>query len=55
MGNICELLINTVNIAKPKLLTGLNQKVRDRISPSELGIRRLPRSPVKKVGPNPVV
>jgi hypothetical protein len=27
MGNICELLINVVILDKPKMLTGLNQKV----------------------------
>lgn len=48
MDNIRELLLNTVNIAKPKLLIGLNQKVRDRLPPSELGVRRLTRSPVKR-------
>ena len=28
MGNICELLINVVIPNKPKVLTGLDQKVR---------------------------
>ncbi len=28
MGNICELLINVVMPNKPKVLTGLDQKVR---------------------------
>ena len=28
MDNICELLINAVSASKPKMLTGLNQKVR---------------------------
>jgi hypothetical protein len=28
MGNICELLINIVMWSKPKVLTGLDQKVR---------------------------
>jgi hypothetical protein len=41
MDNIRELLINTVSITKPKLLLGLNQKVRGRLSPWRLGIRRL--------------
>ena len=27
MGNLCEWLINVVRTSKPKLLTGLNQKV----------------------------
>ena len=27
MANLCELLINAVKVNKPKLLTGLNQKV----------------------------
>jgi len=31
MGNICELLINTVSIAVPKLLIGTNQKVCGRL------------------------
>jgi hypothetical protein len=29
MANECELLLNAVNTNKPKVLTGLNQKVRD--------------------------
>jgi hypothetical protein len=28
MDNICELLINVVSASKPKMLTGLNKKVR---------------------------
>ena len=28
MSNVCELLINVVNNDKPKVLTGLDQKVR---------------------------
>ncbi|HFX7245141.1 TPA: hypothetical protein ACIGUS_005050, partial [Escherichia coli] len=38
MVNICELLINIVIPDKPKMLTGLNQKVSDWLSPSSLGI-----------------
>jgi len=30
MCNICELLINAVRLNRPKMLTGLNQKVRGR-------------------------
>lgn len=41
MGNVSELLINVVMIKLPKLLLGNNQKVRGRISPSIMGIRRL--------------
>jgi hypothetical protein len=29
MANICELLLNVVKANKPKVLTGLNQKVCD--------------------------
>ncbi len=35
MTNVSELLINVVRINKPKMLTGLNQKVRGRL-PHEL-------------------
>lgn len=38
MVNVCELLINAVMMNKPKLLTGLNQKVRSRITLSSLGL-----------------
>jgi hypothetical protein len=31
MGNICELLINVVNNNKPKVLGGLDQKVRGKV------------------------
>lgn len=31
MGNVSELLINLVTIEMPKLLLGINQKVRGRI------------------------
>ncbi|MJF13674.1 hypothetical protein DLQ82_17050 [Salmonella enterica subsp. enterica] len=30
--NTCELLINTVIGNRPKMLTGLNQKVRDQVA-----------------------
>lgn len=33
MTNISELLINVVRIDKPKMLTGLNQKVCGRLLP----------------------
>jgi len=39
MTNICELLINVVMVNRPKLLSGLNQKVRGRISRLIFGIR----------------
>ncbi|MCY1299324.1 hypothetical protein D9M68_578510 [compost metagenome] len=54
MGNICELLINIVSIAVPKLLTGTYQKVCGRISRWELGIRRH-ETTGEKAGPNPVL
>ncbi|EDH6599062.1 hypothetical protein CB467_22750 [Salmonella enterica subsp. enterica serovar Goverdhan] len=41
MVNLCELLINVVIPDKPKILTGLNQKVCDRLFPSSLGIHGL--------------
>ena len=31
MCNICELLINAVRVNRPKMLTGLDQKVRGRV------------------------
>jgi hypothetical protein len=31
MGNTCESLINVVNENKPKMLTGLDQKVRGQV------------------------
>ena len=31
MGNICALLINVVNNSKPKVLKGLDQKVRGKV------------------------
>jgi hypothetical protein len=40
MGNVSELLINTVTMNKPKLLTGLGQKARGRMRPYRLGVRR---------------
>ena len=39
-GNRCELLINTVMIEVPKLLTGTNQKVRGRLLRLDFGVRR---------------
>lgn len=38
MVNLGELLINVVIPDKPKMLTGLNQKVCDRLFPSSLEI-----------------
>jgi hypothetical protein len=37
MTNLGELLINIVIMDKPKMLTGLNQKVSGRLPFSELG------------------
>ncbi|MCY1362433.1 hypothetical protein D9M68_690840 [compost metagenome] len=54
MGNICELLINVVNIAVPKLLIGTNQKVSGRLSRSKIGIRRH-MTIGGEAGPNPVL
>jgi len=39
MGNVSELLINAVTINKPKLLIGLSQKARGRLSPCGVEIR----------------
>ena len=38
MANICELLINVVNVNRLKLLISLNQKVRSRITLSIVGL-----------------
>ncbi|RMM45623.1 hypothetical protein SAMN04490183_5175 [Pseudomonas corrugata] len=54
MGNICELLINIVRIDVPKLLTGINQKVRGQLFLWDVGIRRYNASG-EKAGSNPVV
>jgi len=54
MGNTCELLINVVSIAVPKLMTGTNQKVRGRILRLKLGVHRL-QTTGEEAGPNPVV
>lgn len=40
MGNASELLINTVRMTMPKLLSGMNQKVRGGLFLWDLGIRR---------------
>lgn len=40
MVNVCELLINLVNRNVPKLLTGINQTVCDRMALSYAGLRR---------------
>jgi hypothetical protein len=40
MGNVRELLINTVSIDVPKLLLGTNQKVRGRLFRWKFGTRR---------------
>jgi hypothetical protein len=37
MINGCELLINIVSCDKPKMLIGLNHKVRGRLPPSHMG------------------
>jgi len=39
-ANICEPLLNVVTVNKPKMLTGLNQKVRDRSRRFSLAWRR---------------
>jgi hypothetical protein len=36
MANICEPLLNVVNIDKPKMLKGLNQKVNDLLCKSKV-------------------
>jgi len=54
MGNVSELLVNAVNMTVPKLLIGINQKVRGRIFRWKLGIRRH-QTTGEEAGPNPVV
>jgi len=50
MTNICELLINTVMYDKPKMLTGLNQKVRGRLLFILFESTRTLRPPVERQG-----
>ncbi|MBR7540158.1 hypothetical protein KC221_28650, partial [Mycobacterium tuberculosis] len=52
--NASELLINTVMIEVPKLLTGTNQKVRGWLLRLDIGVRRY-QATGEEVGPNPVV
>jgi hypothetical protein len=54
MVNICELMINSVIVDKPKMLTGLNQKVRGRYVRCPLG-HQGQSTTGKKSEPNPFV
>nr|CCE21200.1 hypothetical protein HUS41_pII0050 [Escherichia coli] len=49
--NTCELLINTVIGNRPKMLTGLNQKVRGPVATSRTGSTWAQRPPVKRQNP----
>lgn len=40
MGNVSELLVNIVTNEMPKLMTGINQKVRGRLLRWNVGVRR---------------
>lgn len=50
MTNASELLINTVMYDKPKMLTGLNQKVRGRLPLIRFGGTRTSWPPVERQG-----
>jgi hypothetical protein len=49
MANVCELLIKTVTKQRPKMLRGLDQKVRGWLRPSRLGVHGH-NSPVDRQG-----
>lgn len=49
--NTCELLINTVIGNRPKMLTGLNQKVRGPVATSRTGSTWAQSPLVKKQNP----
>ena len=53
MANACELLINAVNVNKPKMLAGLDQKVRDGYEGIQFPSSETPTSPANRQGPNP--
>jgi hypothetical protein len=53
MANRGELLLNAVNANKPKVLTGLNQKVRDGNGGIQFPPSETHTSPANRQGPNP--
>ena len=53
MGNICELLINVVMGNKPKMLIGLDQKVRGKVRVLNIHSTQSNNSPGGKPDPNP--
>ena len=55
MANTCELLINVVRTNKPKMLTGLNQKVRGRVQGLLLSSTQTQAPPADRQRPNPSV
>ena len=50
-ANTCEPLINVVTVDKPKMLTGLNQKVRGRYRGSCTRLSQTPRPPADRRSP----
>ena len=53
MANICELPLNAVKANKPKVLRGLNQKVRDGHGGIQFPSSETSTSPANRQGPNP--
>lgn len=53
MANGSELLINVVKANKPKVLTGLNQKVRDGYGGIQFPPSETVTSPANRQSPNP--
>jgi hypothetical protein len=53
MANRCELPINAVKANKPKMLRGLNQKVRDGHEGIQFPSSETTPSPANRQGPNP--
>jgi len=51
MANRCELPINAVKANKPKMLRGLNQKVRDRYEGIQFPSSETTPSPANRQGP----
>ena len=48
MDNLCEMLINVVSASKPKMLTGLNQKVRELVKALEFCFAHSTTSPADR-------
>jgi hypothetical protein len=53
MANVGELPLNVVKANKPKVLTGLNQRVRDGYGGIQFPPSETHTSPANRQGPNP--